>query len=226
MDPQLEEIHAWEAAIRGHNNRMVSLAIVLWDYLITLEDERALFWKRKPWTFATLLFLWSRYVGTFLTVFGVFVAVWPGVSDSVSYSWLRVEGWVGMSVSWATQVILQLRIYALYDGSPKIAALICSIFFMEVLSVVGMFSVASANTEVVAEAMGDMVRCKVTAVPSWLWLFWVAVTSFEFLLCILAAYKGYQRVRASGQFGGHQVLEDILIRDSVMFYIVPCTFLT
>jgi hypothetical protein len=41
--------------------------------------------------------------------------------------------------------------------------------------------------------------------------------SFEMLLCVLAMYKGYQRVRSIGI--GHQVLQDILIRDSVIYYL-------
>ncbi|KAJ6564973.1 hypothetical protein DFH09DRAFT_286258 [Mycena vulgaris] len=200
------------------SSAVAALAMVIWDYLITLEDERELFWKRK-WTFATFLFLWSRYLGIFLIIFGVSVAVSPNLTDSVSYLWLRVESWVGMSTLCSIQVILQLRIYALYDGSPKVTALIISVFFMEVICAVAMFGFTSANIRVVAEAMGDMVRCKVTAVPSWLWLFWVAVTSFELLLCVLALYKGYQRIRISGLFKSQQVLQDILLRDSVLFYV-------
>ncbi|KAJ7135705.1 hypothetical protein C8R44DRAFT_976540 [Mycena epipterygia] len=219
MDPQ--EVHAWEITIAGHYNRTAALAIMLWEYLITLEDEKELFWKRHPWTTATFLFLWSRYGGICLTLFGLVVAVSPNLSDSVSYSWLRIEGWVGMSISWSTQVILLLRIYALYDGSPRIAALIISAFAVEVFTVIGMFGFASFHITVVAEAMDNLVRCKVTAIPSWLWLFWVSITSFELLLCVLAVYKGYQRVRLSAQFSsGPQVLQDIMIRDSVLYYLM------
>jgi hypothetical protein len=94
-------------------------------------------------------------------------------------------------------VILQLRIYALYDASPRIGALIVSAFSLEVLAVVGMFGFGSAEVtgtfslarviytdiqiaefSVVAEAVGVMVRCNVTAVPAWLWVLWVPVTRY------------------------------------------------
>jgi hypothetical protein len=42
-----------------------------------------------------------------------------------------------------------------------------------------------------------------------------SLCSFELLLCVLAVYKGYQRFRTIG----HQVLHDILVRDSVMYYL-------
>jgi hypothetical protein len=44
--------------------------------------------------------------------------------------------------------------------------------------------------------------------------------SFELLLCVLALYKGYQRVESTG----HQALQDILVRDSVMYFLA-CVFL-
>jgi len=218
MDPH--EVHAWQVAVQGHHNRVSSLTFMVWDYVITLEDERELFWRR-PWTLATFLFLWIRYVGILLIAFGVFVAVSPNLSDSLCYFWLRFEGGVGMSISWAIQVILQLRIYALYDASPGIAALIIGAFSVEVLAVIGLFSVGSANNTVVAEAVGNMVRCSATAVPGWLWVFWLPVTSFELLLCVLAIYKGYQRVHSIG----HQALQDILVRDSVIYYLaIQCVY--
>ena len=37
---------------------------MFYDYLITLEDERALIWRRK-WSGSTLLFLINRYVMLF-----------------------------------------------------------------------------------------------------------------------------------------------------------------
>ncbi|KAJ7151929.1 hypothetical protein C8R46DRAFT_482182 [Mycena filopes] len=81
MNP--EENHVWDVAFRGHENRIVALTVMVWEYLITLEDERQLFWKRRPWTLATFFFLWNRYVGIILTSVGVVVAVWPTPSDSV-----------------------------------------------------------------------------------------------------------------------------------------------
>ncbi|KAF8193237.1 hypothetical protein K438DRAFT_846400 [Mycena galopus ATCC 62051] len=106
-------------------------------------------------------------------------------------------------------------------GHSGIAALVISAFSVEVLAVIGLFGLASSETIVVAETVGDMVRCNVTAVPPWLWVFWVPVTSFEFLLCVLVMYKGYQRVHSTG----HQALQHILVRDSVMYYLaIQCVY--
>ncbi|KAJ7744232.1 hypothetical protein B0H14DRAFT_2987040 [Mycena olivaceomarginata] len=61
------EVHDWQVALQGHQNRVLALTVMVWDHIITLGDERELFWKRRPWTLATCLFLWIRYVGILLT---------------------------------------------------------------------------------------------------------------------------------------------------------------
>ncbi|KAJ7152723.1 hypothetical protein C8R43DRAFT_950723 [Mycena crocata] len=226
-------------------NHVAALTVMVWDYLIRLEDETELFWV--PYSFFISCFRtasheWLNRKGTHgqfpqFCFFGAatlgfssLFAISPNLTDSLclivvsskpsaaltafvtGYSWLRVEGWIGISVLWSTQelsVILQLRIYALYNGSPRIAALIVSAFLVEVVAVVG----------IVAEAVGNLVRCKITDVPPWLWVFWVAVTSFELLLCILAIYKGYERLPVLGHSPHRQVLQDILVRDSVLYYL-------
>ncbi|KAJ6571477.1 hypothetical protein B0H19DRAFT_1064560 [Mycena capillaripes] len=94
-----------------------------------------------------------------------------------------------MALSTTEHLTLQLRIYALYDASPRIAALMISALSVEVLIIIGMFGIVS-------EAAGNMVRCNVTVVPAWFGVFCAAPTSFERLLCVLAMYKGYQRVQS------------------------------
>jgi len=63
-----EVARSWDIAVRGHTNRVGALALIVWDFFLTFDDERELFWK-KPFTLATYLFIWSRYVGLIVTVF-------------------------------------------------------------------------------------------------------------------------------------------------------------
>ncbi|KAJ7773862.1 hypothetical protein B0H16DRAFT_1684836 [Mycena metata] len=216
MDPQ--EIQVWQDAFGDHCRRVVSVSVILWDYFITLDDEWEFFWKRGPWTAVTFLFLWGRYVGILLTGFGALTVVMSKSSDPVRYSWLRIQTWFAISISWSTQAILQLRIYALYEASPRIGALLLVAFTSEVLVAIVVFSIASVKTKTVAGSVPgtNLVRCNVTATPDWLWVHWLALTAFEFLLCGLAAYKGYQRLRS---IRGRNLFE-ILVRDSVMYYML------
>ncbi|KAJ6527425.1 hypothetical protein B0H19DRAFT_1275233 [Mycena capillaripes] len=215
---------------------------MVWDYIITLEDERELFWLLAKAETMDICYmsLFIRYVGILLTAFGVFVAVSPDLTDSLLAIFIdcfvlqphsftdAIPGSASKRLSGCQfhrqfkAFILQLRIYALYDASPRIAALVIGAFAVEILAVIGMFAVGSNHIEAVAEAVGNMVRCKATVVPSWLWLLWIPATSFELLLCVLAVYKGYQRFRSIG----HQVLHDILVRDSIIYYLaIQCVYI-
>ncbi|KAF7349444.1 hypothetical protein MSAN_01734400 [Mycena sanguinolenta] len=153
----------------------------------------------------------------YVTFAGVYVLLKLGTG----YSWLRLE----VALECLFHGLSKLRIYALYDSSPRIAAFVVGAFLLQVLAVIGLFGLGSADNtafadcSVVAEAVGNLVRCNVTSVPKWLWVFWVPVTSFEFLLCVLVIYKGYRRI-------GSNDLQDILVRDSVMYYLaIQCVYL-
>jgi len=78
MNP--EEARSWDVAVNGHTTHVSALALILWDFILTFDDERELFWKKK-FTFATVLFIWSRYVGLIVTIFGAFIATSHNVSS-------------------------------------------------------------------------------------------------------------------------------------------------
>ncbi|KAF7350277.1 hypothetical protein MVEN_01331700 [Mycena venus] len=198
-----QEVHAWQLALQGHQNRVSALTVMVWDYVITLEDERELFWKRRPWTLATCLFLWIRYVGILLNAFGVFVAVSPDLTDFVRRPCTPIQAIPGSASKRLSgcqfhgqfkAFILQLRIYALYDASPRIAALIIGAFIVEILVVIGMFGIGSTSLEAVAEAVGNMV-CQI-------------------LLAFLS-----QTLMKGCAVSNCFLLHDILVRDSVIYYL-------
>jgi len=136
-------------------------------------------------------------------------------------SWLRVEAWIGLTSSWSVEVILQLRIYALYDRSRKIAVLLLSAFLLQMGCLIALLLFGSLDILVVSESVGYLSRCRAMSVPPLLWLLWVVFLVFECLLCFLAILKAYQRVKTEGKIpfssGG---LQDILLRDSVLYYIL------
>ncbi|KAJ7041530.1 hypothetical protein C8F04DRAFT_1252860 [Mycena alexandri] len=188
MDPQ--EIHVWEVALRGHENRVAALTIMMWDYLITLEDESRYGPPHQTCCEQSILYL-SRT---------------QPFKDVIRGCELK------RGSEYLSHGPLKLRIYALYDTSPRIRALLIGAFSLEVLTAIVVFGVGSADNKVVAETMANIVRCNVTAIPSWLWVFWLAVTRQGVISSI---YKGYRSVKSIGP----QTLHHILVRDSVMFYL-------
>jgi hypothetical protein len=74
----------------------------------------------------------------------------------IGLNWFHVEGWLGLTSAWSVegnisfmyycnwlrlncpQVILQLHIYALYDGSRRIAIFIGVAFLIQIVALVSM----------------------------------------------------------------------------------------
>ena len=85
---------------------------------------------------------------------------------------------------------------------------------------------SSRDGTVVAEALGNLSNCRVLYVPHWLWMFWVVILSFECLLCYLAIFKACERVKSTGHMPfSPRNLQNILLRDSVIYYILWVNFL-
>ncbi|KIO15407.1 hypothetical protein M407DRAFT_35026 [Tulasnella calospora MUT 4182] len=92
---------------------VAALAFNLWDFLISFSDEICLVWV-APLSWVKCLFLLNRYLGPSILVVNVSVLSTKGVTESVCRNWFRLEGWGGLVVVVVVQVILVLRVTALY----------------------------------------------------------------------------------------------------------------
>ncbi|KAF5350759.1 hypothetical protein D9758_010346 [Tetrapyrgos nigripes] len=148
-----------------------------------------------------------------------------------SLAWFLIEGFVGMASCWAVEIILQLRVYAIYDQNPKIKRFLIATFLLQVVGVVIIFTIGAlveSETLMIEMVQGhnsDNTRCKVVHVPNLMCFFWVTLACHECLLGALVISKGVQHAKQlsySGSFRklrGGEGLHEILIRDSVVYYV-------
>ncbi|KAJ3729868.1 hypothetical protein C8R42DRAFT_177001 [Lentinula raphanica] len=190
--------------------RYASLAastIIIYDHLITLDNEFDLIWK-SPWSIGKGLFIINRYY-TLASVFANNYALFgTSINASVSgrrrfYHW---QGWTGLIACMIAETILQMRLYALYFLNKRILCLM-----------VGSFIITSASAATIMS---------IAITPSWFFSFWIPILAFETLLCLLALIRGF---RTHGN-SGYPVRSDLgkrlvslLIRDSVRYYVVMFT---
>jgi len=128
---------------------------------------------------------------------------------------------------WSVQIILQLRIYALYDRSIKIRRILLFTFAAEVVTIIVIFILGATRGSAVADFAGNQSRCKVVNVVGWMWAFWVTLFGYECFLCTLAISKAYERAISSSSEETTPIfscsgLHNILIRDSVIYYVGIC----
>jgi len=119
------------------------------------------------------------------------------------------------------EIILQLRLYALYFLDKKvlffmvvsfIATSTCSAFIMgHVLS----------NFTVQAHVIPDFPFCIPINVPHYLFAFWIPILAFESLLCGMALFRGFQafRYRQNVLRAGRHLVT-LLLRDSIIYYLI------
>jgi len=121
----------------------------------------------------------------------------------------------------SVQVVLQLRIYALYGRSRNIAISMVTAFILEIITVTILLVMASVELTAMPEAVYETLTwCKPMDLPPWLIYFGVAVLIFETILSLLALFKTYQRVREVGSFPFTPTdLLDLLLRDSNLYYV-------
>ncbi|KAF8902261.1 hypothetical protein CPB84DRAFT_876277 [Gymnopilus junonius] len=123
------------------------------------------------------------------------------------------------------EVILQMRIYAIYDKSVIVLYLMLACF--------GVCSTASAiimglNLRQVRAIAVDVPGGKfcdgLTVLPHF-FSYWIPLLSFDSLLCILALIHGYRDYKNSSRdieplkYFDQQRLSKILIRDSIIYFL-------
>jgi hypothetical protein len=76
--------------------------------------------------------------------------------------------------------------------------------------------------QVIAHPLPETTICVPVGFPTYYFTIWIPITVFETLLCSLAFYRGFQTFRALvfSVYRPTQQLFDILIRDSIIYFVV------
>jgi len=195
-------------------------SIIVYDHLITLDQEIDLVWY-APWTMGKILFFLNRYYPLCIVVFNQYTLFTINLTDELCMAWLRWQGWTGLATCMVAEIILQLRLYALYFLDKKV------LLFM-VISFLGTSACAAAimgevlsNFTVQSHIIPGFPFCIPIKVPNYLFSFWIPILAFESILCGMALFRGFQAFRyrhSVFQSGRHLVT--LLLRDSIIYYLI------
>ncbi|KIM37520.1 hypothetical protein M413DRAFT_30739 [Hebeloma cylindrosporum] len=101
-----------------------ALTWVLYDYFVTLEDEVTYFWKMSS---GTLIFFWIRYYTIFLVVFDTTQIHIFSTVKIMTRSLI-----VGAILLWSIEIIMQMRVYLLFNRSRRVAVVNGVLFVISV----------------------------------------------------------------------------------------------
>ncbi|KAI1798266.1 hypothetical protein LXA43DRAFT_1107223 [Ganoderma leucocontextum] len=200
---------------------LASTAIILFDHVLTLDREIELFWHAQ-WSLGKLLFLINRYYALCTVVFNNYVLFNTNALSSSLYVALRY-GSTGVFMFVIAELILQLRLYALYFRDKRILALTT---FVSVGAAVGASYVMGnalsfITTYAIRLPLSNTTVCVPFGLPGDFYAFWVPMLVSESVLCGLAIYRGSYSYRpgANVMQSGKRIIE-ILVLDSVFYFVI------
>ncbi|KAH9846396.1 hypothetical protein C2E23DRAFT_744190 [Lenzites betulinus] len=179
-----------------------STVIILFDHIITLDQERT------HWSLGKALFLVNRYYALCIVV---------------CLAWFRWQGWTGVITFIIAELILQLRLYALYFRDKRV--------------LVGMVLVCLATAATSAYVMGSALNsvgaiaitlpekqstvCVPTHLPTHFYAFWIPMLISESILCGLALLRGFKAYSpGSNMFQNGKRIIEVLVRDSLFYFVI------
>ncbi|KAF8954657.1 hypothetical protein BDZ97DRAFT_438528 [Flammula alnicola] len=114
---------------------LASLAVLSWEYILTSRDEFRHIWRR-PTTGVKITYIFSRYFAIIVQSINFYLVSGPlwsvDIPDTVCKQWFMFLIIAACCLMAALDVILMLRIYALYLKDIRIAVLLVLLFCAQI----------------------------------------------------------------------------------------------
>jgi len=195
---------------------MAAITLLGYDHLVTLDREIAYVWSARKNSIAFYLYVFNRFFSLTYLIFDSVPLTKSGVvSSKICVIYLMCNDIVTLIQTLLIQVILQLRVYALYERSKTILMLLLTFCALEIAAMASLVGVTIGHLEhipVVSTPTGCFYRGLLNASA----LFWVPGLVFEPLLCVLVIYKAWSREKQ----GRRIPLMVTVARDSLIYFAV------
>ncbi|KAF9558978.1 hypothetical protein CPC08DRAFT_536000 [Agrocybe pediades] len=131
-----EDIDAFRNIMFRKWSAAAALALLLYEYAITCGDEFTYIWRRQNFNSVGGVYLFSRYFAIITQSINLFLVAGvlgkPGTPHRMCRGWYSFQITAASLTLAALDYILMLRVYALYNRSPKIGFLLV-FFFLSML---------------------------------------------------------------------------------------------
>ncbi|KAI0372487.1 hypothetical protein BV20DRAFT_964078 [Pilatotrama ljubarskyi] len=190
----------------------------LFDFLMLLPTEIQFVWTTK-WNLSKLLFLWVRFFGIVLLTVNIAVTLTGAHSVKFCEFYFYWEGTAGSLMLYSVEIILQLRIYAMYHKNKWLAIFNAAFFFSEITVMLIVYNYGISVGTTLATPPGLTGCYGITT--SYLFSIWIPGLIFEMWLVVLAIWKAIERAREGVMVNGQRLdLLALLIRDNVIYFVV------
>jgi hypothetical protein len=203
---------------------VTALTLLGYDHLLTLGQEIELVWMKK-WSWSKGMFLWNRYATIIIVGFGAIAWLPDRSDDRFCLQYFRFQGWTGFLMNITVQVILLMRILAMYGRTRKIMIATIVPFLMEVTTMATILGFAFSGLKAGSNPAPNIHFCFLPHVPPFLYAYWITNLCYEAFLFSLAVYKAWLVLKlhrdispTNGHWSGS--LYNLLVRDSVIYFVL------
>ncbi|EIN05812.1 hypothetical protein PUNSTDRAFT_137297 [Punctularia strigosozonata HHB-11173 SS5] len=231
-------------------SELASSAIIVFDFVLTFGEEVDLVWT-GAWSLGKALFFANRYYTLCTVAFNNYILFSDALSPGLCAVWLHWQGWTGLIAVMLAEMILLLRLYALYHLDKRVLGLMLAAFALATAASATIMGAVLSRATAIVVTLPTTPRAMQTCAPAGVsprfYTFWIPIIVFEALLCVLALGRGLHAyhvahpplppplgAKAEAGAGGRSrwwesgtKLVDVLVRDSVVYFVVMfATYLT
>ncbi|TEB31063.1 hypothetical protein FA13DRAFT_1791778 [Coprinellus micaceus] len=210
---------------------MAATTIILYDHFLTFDGEVEHVWKAR-WSAGKVMFIVNRYYTLASVVFNNYGFFGRNFTDGFCKIFLTWQGWTGLVACILAEIILQMRVYAMYSLNKTVLVVLVTTFFAS--TGVAAWVMQSVLSKIVPKAIhlpDGTSFCMPIGILDHFYMFWIPMLVFECLLCGLAIARAVSTFRfgrgGASNWGSARRLIIVLFRDSVAYFLVICaTYLT
>ncbi|KAI5115927.1 hypothetical protein M0805_009863 [Coniferiporia weirii] len=201
----------------------IGLVMLLYDHVLSFDDEVRLVWQAKP-SFAKKAFLLNKYLVP------VVLLGWAnlmnsfssdGLADSTCRQFFVFSSLVGIISIGIANVLILLRVISLWDRKRSIAILLGSGFLVSFCATFGLMVAVTAKVSPGVAYNPQAHMCTLTTETKILPAVWASPMLFEILVLIFVCWNAFDRPRSRDT-----PLTRSLARDGMGFFAALTIFRT
>ncbi|KLO20768.1 hypothetical protein SCHPADRAFT_21269 [Schizopora paradoxa] len=214
LQTEIEELSTLITDTRTNNYaQLASLAIVFYDYILTFDDEINLVW-RQSWSIGKALFFLNRYSGIFALAFNSSISTIH--CPIICFHWVRYQVGSSIIAFWLVDLILALRVWALWARSKWLLLFLC-LLFAATLGTSATLAAEVFRFITVMHRPGPFAPgCFPMGFPKYTYAIAIPEISNSGVLLLLTLYRTVSTVRKGRR---NAPLYFLVIKDGVLYYL-------
>lgn len=204
---------------------VVGVAWVFYDWALTIDDEVRYVWPQKM-SVGKGIFLWVRYYTLALLAYDLLQIQWlarvrPAVTDPMLCIIMDpIDRLSGAVLLWSVEIIMQLRIYAIYERSCTVARVNVALF---VASIAGFIYVLVTNVLLRENAIQHVLLLPLPGCPAIQtkteWAQWIPATIFEGIMFGFVLFRSFRLSFRNLRLGRGVSLYEVVIKDQIRYWV-------